>query len=415
MTLAVMQNRIIDVAESCLYLNEMMRTAYFDCFNGAAGDMIVGGLLDAGASFQELEKELAKLALPDCRISAEKVKKQGISATQFRVHTGTGAKPHRHLKHITELIAAASLAPAIRDTAIRIFTRLAEAEAKIHGTTIEKVHFHEVGAIDAFIDIVGTCAALNLLGVERIVCSPIPVGGGNIQCEHGIMPVPAPATAELLRGMPIAATQEPGELCTPTGAAILTTLASEFQAMPSMTVSTVGYGAGTREGKTRPNVLRVVIGDAEGMPSGEFEQVMLLETNLDDATPQVLGYCMERLIEAGALDAWTQPIQMKKQRSAVLLSVLCRPADAAAMEQVLFRETPTLGIRRRPVERRTLPRRIELVNTKFGEIRVKVAMSDLWPTATPEYEDCREAARKHDVPLRAVQAEVMRAWQEKMR
>jgi uncharacterized protein (TIGR00299 family) protein len=350
------------------------------------------------------------LGLADYRLSAEKIKKQGIAATYFSVSLGNAPQPHRHLKHVVDIITAGVIPPKTRDNAIRIFTRLAQAEAKVHGTTIEKVHFHEVGAVDAIIDVVGACMALEMLGIENIVCSPIPVGSGTIQCEHGVMPVPAPATAELLKGVPIAACAEVGELVTPTGAAILTALAGGFGPMPAMTTTAIGYGAGTRDGKTRPNVLRVIIGDDEGTGPGEVEHVIVLETNIDDATPQVVAYCSEQLLTGGALDAWTQPIQMKKQRSGVMLSVLCRSVDAEAMERIIFSETPTLGIRRREVERKALVRRIENLVTRFGDVRMKVGQFEGNVTATPEFEDCRAAAIQHGVPLREVLAEANSAW-----
>jgi pyridinium-3,5-bisthiocarboxylic acid mononucleotide nickel chelatase len=389
---------------------EVMRIAYFDCFSGAAGDMIVAALLDAGVNFDGLSAAIGGLGLSGCRISAEKVKKQGFSATYFSVSMPEVPQTHRHLKHIIEIINAANISSEVRDRSIQIFTRLAQAEAKVHGTTVEKVHFHEVGAVDAIIDVIGSCLALEMLKIDKVVCSPIPVGSGAVLCEHGIMPVPAPATAELLRGVPIAACEETGELITPTGAAILNTLASEFGPMPAMTVTGVGYGAGTRDGKTRPNVLRVMIGEGENASRGDVEQLMLLETNIDDATAQVVAYCSERLLAEGALDVWAQPIQMKKQRSGVMLSVLCRHFDANAMETILFRETPTLGIRRRMIERKALPRRVESVETRFGAIRIKVGEFEGSVTATPEYEDCRAAALKYGGPLCEVLTAANAAW-----
>jgi len=390
-----------------------MRIAYFDCFNGAAGDMIVAALLDAGADFHLFANAIESLRLPGYRLSTERIKKQGIAAHRFSVNVDDTQKPHRHLKHIIEIINHSGLSDRTKNQAVRIFTRLAEAEAKVHNSTIEKVHFHEVGAIDSIIDIVGACVALDLLNIERVYASAIPVGSGTIQCDHGIMPVPAPATAELLCGVPIAATDEPGELTTPTGAAILATLSSGFGSIPAMTTTAVGYGAGTREGRTRPNVIRVIIGTAQaGMDRG-VERLMLLETNLDDVTPQIVAYCMQRLLAEGALDAWTQPIVMKKQRTATMLSVLCRMVDVEAMERLVFRETPTLGIRRREVDRTALPRRIEAVATKFGEIRMKVAAVESVESATPEYEDCVAAAGKHGVALREVIAEAWHAWRSR--
>ena len=387
-----------------------MRIAYFDCFSGAAGDMIVAALLDAGVNFVKFSETIGGLGLSGCRISAKKIKKQGFAATYFSVAMQAASQPHRHLKHSVEIINAANISSQVRERSIQIFTRLAEAEAKVHGSTIEKVHFHEVGAVDAIIDVVGACVALEMLKIEKVICSPIPVGSGTVQCEHGVMPVPAPATTELLRGVPIAACEETGELITPTGAAILTTLASEFGSVPAMTVTGAGYGAGTRDGKTRPNVLRVMIGDADTSNGGEVEHLVLLETNIDDVTAQLVGYCSERLLAEGALDVWAQPIQMKKQRSGLMLSVLCRQADAGAMESILFRETPTLGIRRRTIQRTALARRIENVDTRFGVIRMKMGEFEGSVTATPEYEDCRAAALKNSVPLREVMAAAIAAW-----
>jgi len=391
-----------------------MRIAYFDCFNGAGGDMIVASLLDAGADAAGLRAGLAGLGVGGYSIAIERIDKQGIAATRFHVALdANGKQPHRHLKHIVEIIDAAKLPDRVRDRAMRIFTRLAEAEAGIHGTTVEKVHFHEVGAVDAIVDVVGAALVLELLGVERVACSPIPVGSGTLTCSHGVMPVPAPATAELLKGVPIAASGQTGELTTPTAAAILTTLASEFGSIPAMTTDRVGYGAGTRDGQNRPNILRVLIGNAAPTVGADVDQAMLLETNLDDATPQTIGYCVEQLFSAGALDVWTQPILMKKQRCGVLLSVLCSPGDAPTMERIMFVETPTFGLRRRLVERAILKRRHETLATPFGEIRMKIGEREDVTTVAPEFEDCRAAARAHGVALREIIAAADAAWRSR--
>jgi len=384
-----------------------MTIAYFDCFSGAGGDMIVAALLDAGANADELRARLAPFHEPTAHgfaLHIEKIKKQGFAATRFHVDLNSEVKqPHRHLKHVVQIISAASLPALVAERAISIFTRLAEAEAKVHGSTIEKVHFHEVGAIDAIIDVVGAVTALNMLGVKRVICSAIPVGSGTIKCDHGIMPVPAPATAELLRGVPIASCDEVSELTTPTAAAILTTLADSYGPIPAMNIRSVGYGAGTRDGITRPNVLRVLIGDA-GESTNDFEtdQVAVLETNLDDATPQAIGFCSERLLAAGAWDVFSVPIQMKKHRPGVMLTVLCAPDAVAAMQRIIFSETPTLGIRRRIENRAKLARRIETVQTEFGPIRVKIGEANDVRTVAPEYEDCKAAAMQHNVSLQAV-------------
>ena len=322
-----------------------MKIAYFDCFSGAAGDMIVAALLDAGASFEEMQKHLSGLNIPGFTLKAEKVRKQGFAATKFDVIVDPDApKPHRHLHHIEKIITDSQLAEPVKARAVAIFRRLGEAEAKAHGTAIEKVHFHEVGAIDAIVDVVSSVICLDLLGIDEIRCSPLVVGSGTVRCEHGVMPVPAPGTAALIEGVPIAPTEETGELLTPTGAAILTTLCKQFGPLPAMTMQGSGSGAGTRDGKTRPNLLRVFLGTAEAV--GETDEIVVLEANLDDATGQVIGQAVERLFEAGALDAFCTPVTMKKGRPAVMLTVLAEPASADKLEKTLFEETPTFGVRR---------------------------------------------------------------------
>jgi len=386
-----------------------MSIAYFDCFCGAGGDMIVASLIDAGASADVLREGLASLGLGGYALSIESVNKQGFAATRFHVELKEHAQqPHRHLKQIVEILENSGLPGSAKTRATRIFERLAEAEAKVHGTTVEKVHFHEVGAVDAIVDVVGAMLAMNQLGVERVICSPIPTGSGTITCDHGVMPIPAPATAELLKGVPIAACDEPGELVTPTGAAILTTLASEFGPLPAMTVDSIGYGAGTRGGRMRPNVLRVLIGQAAR--DGDTDEIAVLETNLDDASPEVVGHCMERLLTEGALDVYAVPIHMKKSRTGVVLTVLCELGRVEAMQRLLFAETTTFGVRRHNVARVKMRRRHVTVNTPFGDIRVKVGERDDVVTVSPEYEDCQAAARKHDVPLREVIAAANAAW-----
>ena len=321
-------------------------------------------------------------------------------------------KTHRHLPDILRIIEAAGLDPDVAATAGAVFNRLAQAEAEAHGIAVQKVHFHEVGAADAIVDIVCSCAGLAALGIERITCSPIPTGSGTVTCAHGIIPVPAPATANLLRGFPIAASDEVGELATPTGAAILTTLADEFGPLPDMTLSAVGVGAGTREGETRPNVLRLFVGELAGVDA-EQDSVTILEANLDDATGQSLGYAGERLMDAGALDVYIVPIIMKKGRPGQLLTVLCRPMDVAALEAMIFAETSTLGIRRHTARRSKLAREHVTVETRFGPIRVKLGCRDgATVQAWPEYDDCVAAARGAGTPLRDVQQEALRAWSE---
>ena len=397
-----------------------MKTAYFDCFSGAGGDMIVASLIDAGADAAALTESLTSLGLADYALSIAGVNKQGFAATRFSVTLKpSDATPHRHLSNIASIISGSPLPDSVKQRSIGVFERLARAEAGVHGTTMEQVHFHEVGAVDAILDIVGAVVALDLLKIDRVLCSPLAVGSGTIECEHGTLPVPAPATAELLTGVPIQPTAQTGELLTPTAAALLTHLAESFGPMPPMTVQSVGYGAGKRDGNVMPNVLRVFVGDladsacrSEGAPRGAIEQdsVMVLETNIDDSTPEIVGFCLERLLEEGALDAFAVPIQMKKSRSGVLLTVLCREGDIAALEGIVFSETSTLGIRRHRAQRSKLARRYETVATPFGEIRVKVAEWEGKIKSSPEYEECKRAARTHGVPLQDVVAAAADAW-----
>lgn len=386
-----------------------MTIAYFDCFNGAGGDMIVASLLDAGADADELRAVFGSLGIDGYSLSIERIRKQGLASTRFHVELDKPKdQPHRHLSDIVRILQASRLSSAIERKATRVFERLARAEALVHDSTVEEVHFHEVGAVDAILDVVGSIAALELLDVDRIVCSPIPTGSGTIMSEHGVLPVPAPATAELLKGVPIAATDEPGELVTPTAAAILTTLANEFGPMPAMLLRAIGYGAGTREGRTRPNLLRVLVGEVT--PEGDTDAITILETNLDDATPEVVGYCMERLLNEGALDVYAVPIHMKKSRTGVVLTVLCEHQRVPEMERLLFAETTTFGIRRHSVSRAKLHRAMETVVTPFGEVRIKIGKRDGITTASPEYEDCKVAAAKHGAALREVIAAAQAAW-----
>ena len=390
-----------------------MNVAYFDCFSGAGGDMIVASLVDAGADADVLRERLSSLNVGGYSLTIEKISKQGFAATRFHVELDQKPQPHRRLQDIREIIEGSTLSAGVRERSVRVFERLAEAEAAVHGTPIDQVHFHEVGAVDAIVDVVGAAVALELLGVDRVFCSPIPVGSGTVTCAHGTLPVPAPATAELLKGVPIAACDEVGELTTPTAAAVLTTLASTFGPVPQLQIQSVGYGAGSREGQTRPNLLRVIVGEA--VAEGDVDLITVLETNIDDATPEAIGHCLERLFTEGALDAYTVPIQMKKSRPGVLLTVLCAPEKARAMERIIFAETTTFGVRRHEVQRTKLPRRRETVVTPFGEIRMKVGERDGVITVSPEYEDCRAAAEKHGVALRQVMAAATEAWAAKTR
>jgi uncharacterized protein (TIGR00299 family) protein len=389
-----------------------MRIGYFDCFSGASGDMILAACLDAGLGLDVLRGDLAALNVPGWSLDAQSIRKQGFAATQIDVRVDPSTdKPHRHLKHIREILEKAGLAPAVRDRALAIFTRLAEAEAAVHGTTVEKVHFHEVGAIDAIVDVVGACLALQRLGVEQVWCSAIPTGNGTVNCDHGVMPVPAPATAQLLKGVPLAGCDETGELTTPTGAAILTTLSAGYGPVPTMRIERIGIGAGRREGQRRANILRLLIG--ETAEAADEDEILVLEANLDDVSGEIIGHVSDALFAAGALDVYSTPIYMKKNRPATQLTVLASPNLRDEVEAILFRETTTFGIRSHRCGRRKLDRTFDTVQTAGGEIRIKVGR---WGgrvmTAAPEYEDCRQAAAAGGRPLKQVMEEAMRRWRE---
>lgn len=390
-----------------------MRIAYFDCFSGASGDMILASAIAAGADVERLRRDLGGLGVPGFRIEATQVRKQGFAATQLEVRVDPAAqRPHRHLKHVLEIIRNGQLPEHVRRPAEAIFTRLAEAEAKVHGTTVEEVHFHEVGAIDSIVDIIGACLALDQLGVERVYASPIPTGSGTILCDHGQMPVPAPATVELLRGVPLAACDEPGELTTPTGAAILTTLAHAYGPLPSMTVRQIGVGAGHREGRNRPNILRLILGElAQASGGEEADEILVLETNLDDVTSETIGYVCDQLFAAGAVDVFTSPICMKKNRPATLLTVLALPGLRSRIEDILFAETTTFGVRVQAAQRSKLSRSVATVETEYGAIRVKIGRREgRIVRVSPEYEDCRAAAERAGRPLIDVMEAARRAW-----
>lgn len=370
--------------------------------------MAVGALVDAGADPAAIASALDSLGI-QVSVSFEKVKRGGMAATKFHV-TYPEQKAHRHLGPILRMIAGAALPDAVKDSASRVFQRLGEAEAHVHGIGIEKVHFHEVGAADSIADIVGACLALDLLGVNRLFVSPVNTGSGTVNTEHGVLPVPAPATAELLKGRPVYASGPVMELTTPTGAALAATLAEGFGPMPPMSIAATGFGAGSKETPGRANVLRALIGTAAD--AAESTEVYVIEANIDDASPQVLAYAVERLLDAGALDATLQPLEMKKGRPGSLLSVIARPEDREALCQILFAETTTLGVRFHRAERRVQPRHWEEVETPHGTVRVKTAGPHAY---APEYEDCRRLARETGVPLRQILAEANYAFLKKSR
>ena len=453
-----------------------MRIAYLDCFSGMSGDMFLGALIDAGVSAKLLEEMVTALDV-GARLEISKVVRSGISATKVdvlvhgekelpreefwaqrerehvhaHVHehphaaqphesggsgvparldprdpprssidsadTRAGAPaPHDHGRSLTEIkriIQGAAIREKAKSTALAIFEALGAAEAKIHNMEIESVHFHEVGAVDAIVDIVGAAVGAEALGVDEIVCSPLNVGGGTVKCAHGTFPVPAPATVELLQGAPVFSSGPQVELVTPTGAAIVKTLATRFRAFPAMKIEKSGYGAGTRDFPGHANVVRLTVGEAASYIAANtnLETISVLEANLDDMNPQVFGYVLDRLLAEGALDVFSMPVQMKKNRPGTLLTILCKPEDAAKLTQIVFTETTTLGVRQRQEQRSTLSRRWEPVATRWGEVRMKIAsMNGTVTNYAPEYEDCRRIAAEHHVPLKTVMQEATQAY-----
>lgn len=385
-----------------------MKTLYFDCFAGASGDMILGALVGAGCDRALLVENLSALGVEGFDVQFTTVNRSGLSATRALVHTPHEHK-HRHLKDIEKIIDDSKLSGNVKTRAKAIFHRLADAEARVHNEPIEKIHFHEVGALDAIVDVVGACIGFGLLGIERFVSSALHVGSGTVEMAHGRFPVPPPAVAELLKNAPIYSTEIRGELVTPTGAAIISTLCSEYGAIPRMKISATGYGAGSREYDNFPNALRVIIGEDEA--SAGDERLLMIETNVDDMSPQILGFVMERALGLGALDCYFTSIQMKKNRPATLVSILCRPEDREKLTEMLFAETTSLGVRAFEVERRALEREVVTVETRFGRIDIKVARLDNFGVkAMPEFEQCRAAARKARVSLREVEDEARAAY-----
>jgi uncharacterized protein (TIGR00299 family) protein len=384
------------------------RLVYFDGASGASGDMVLGAVVDLGLSVEELRAELAKLPLGGYRLEASRVSRSGLVATKIDVHVEEAATAHRHLRDIVALVEASGLAADVKDRSSALFRRLAEVEAAVHGTSPDRVHFHEVGAVDSIVDIVGGVIALRWLGADRFASSPLNVGSGTVTMAHGTFPVPPPATARLVTGVPVYGTGE-GELLTPTGALLITAHATEYGPLPAMTIEATGHGAGSRETEGRPNVLRLITGREARDASGE--RVLVLETEIDDAAPQLLGPLVERLLEAGALDAFLTPVQMKKGRPGILVSVIAPPAGREAIEELLFRETTTLGVRRQEWDRTALERETATVETAYGPIRVKIgrrggAVYNAWP----EFEDCQRAAAERKVPVKEVLAEALASW-----
>ena len=376
-----------------------MKIAYFDCIAGASGDMILGALVDAGLPIEILRERLGALHLPGFELRAERVRKGAFAATQVEVVVEDHAT-ERHLSDLLGILDASDLSGETRRRAGEIFAHMCEVEASIHGTSPDHVHLHELGAVDTIVDVVGALVGLEALGVERVFSSPLPLGRGFITGAHGKIPLPGPAALGLLRGVPVVGSDAQVELVTPTGAAVLAHLVDSFGAIPPMTLAAIGYGAGQRDEPT-PNVLRLLLGSAP--QSGEHEVVTELETNIDDMNPEVYDYVMERLFHAGALDVFWSPIQMKKNRPATLVRVLCAPDKAVELTEILLAETSSLGVRQQTLTRRCLPRVIETVHTAHGDVRVKVGiLGDGRRKGAPEYEDCRRLAAASGVPLREI-------------
>ena len=386
-----------------------MKVCYIDAFSGISGDMTVGALLDAGAPADALMEALCSLNT-GARYEVEKTRRGGVTASKFRVilpeaPEGAHGHSHRHLKSILAMIEKAPISDRAKADASKVFERLGDAEAHVHGVPVEKVHFHEVGAADSIADIVGACVALDLLGIQEIRTSAINVGSGTVHTEHGVLPVPAPATAELLIGKPIYSRGPAVELTTPTGAALVATLSAGFGTAPAMSIQSIGYGAGDHDFKEQPNVLRVLIGEKSG--AVEATSVSVIEANIDDSSPQVLGYALERLLEAGALDASISPLQMKKNRPGALLHVIAKPEDQERFAQIIFAETSTLGVRVYAAERRVQERRMVEVETPHGTVRGKVSEHGSF---APEYDDCKAIAARTGTPLRVILAAAAEAF-----
>jgi len=379
-----------------------VKVAHFDCFSGISGDMVLAAVIDAGIPVQAIRDVLDSLNLP-ITLEIERVKKCGIAATKANV-IAPDQEDYRFLPDVEAIIDRGQMTERQRELAKAIFRKLAAAEATVHGMPIERVHFHEVGALDSIADIIGAAVGLDLLGVEKFTSRSVPVGSGMIKCAHGMMPIPAPATAELLKGVPLGTTSIKGELTTPTGAAILTTVVTEFTDSPSMMIRTIGLGAGTKDLMDQPNVLRLFVGHtSQTVLSDNSDSVIVLETNLDDVPAEVIGYTTEVLFAAGALDVFCIPIQMKKHRPGVLLSVIADELSSAQLEEIIFRETATFGIRRTRAERHKLSREAVMVTTPWGPVQAKRGWrNDGIEVIAPEYEDCARVAREQGVPLRTI-------------
>jgi pyridinium-3,5-bisthiocarboxylic acid mononucleotide nickel chelatase len=402
-------------------LRDGMKVLYFDCFSGAAGDMVLGSLIDAGVPLEAVRRALGSLAIEPDMVWTDRVVRAGVTATKFCVRGEDAGEPqhaHRHLKGVYKLIDTSALSDTGKARAKALFERLGEAEAAIHGTTMDKVHLHEVGALDSIIDIVGSVFALEWLGADEVVSSPLNVGSGTVKVAHGVYPVPAPATMRLLEGVPVYAGEQTAELVTPTGALIVSGYASSYGSLPPMRVQKIGYGAGARDFGETPNVLRVLIGEADqfGAANGASRtapvtRVVVIECEIDDMNPQIFGVLMDRLLGAGALDVFYTAVQMKKNRPGTLLTIIAPPDRREQLTALVFSETTSIGVRYREVARECLERQTVMVDTPFGPVRMKVASRNGQVLNTaPEFEDCARLAGERGVPMKDVQAAAVKAY-----
>jgi hypothetical protein len=387
-----------------------MKIAYFDCFAGAGGDMIVAAMLDAGLDVEFLKAQLATLGLKNLDIKISQTKRAGLRALSF-LPVVPKQQQWRNLNQITEIISQSKISEQAKKTAIAVFERIAQAEGIVHGKDPHNIHFHEVGALDSIVDIVSASIGLEALGLDKVYCSALSVGGGTIECAHQLLPVPAPATTELLKGVPIVGGPGQIELLTPTAAAILTTVVDRFCPLPAMKIEAIGYGAGSLESEEFPNVLRLILGQTAGEMEANADSVCLLETNIDDVSGEIVGSVTEKLFKQGALDVFTTPIYMKQGRPAEQISVICKIEDVQQMEQILFEEGLTFGVRRQILQRSKLARQFLTVQTEFGEIRIKTgSLGGKVVNAKPEFSDCSAAAEKHNVAVKAVLDAAMAAY-----
>jgi pyridinium-3,5-bisthiocarboxylic acid mononucleotide nickel chelatase len=392
-----------------------MRLAYLDCSSGISGDMFLAALLDAGVEFDRLRAELKKIELGTYDFTQGRVMRKGLAGNHVDIVV-PDKQPHRHLSQIEKLIGGAALDEAVKQRALQVFRRLGEAEARLHNQPIEKIHFHEVGAVDAVLDIVGVCLGLAILGNPELFCSPLNVGGGSVEAAHGTLPVPAPATAELLKGIPVYSSGIESELVTPTGAALVSTLATGFGPVPAMKVERIGYGAGAKDFPTHPNIARLMLGEKTGdagTTSGGTgdETVVVIEANIDDMNPQLYGHFAEKALVAGALDVTCSPLQMKKNRPGMLVSIISKPELEGTLTRLLFEETTTIGVRITEARRKVLERKVVKVETAFGPVNMKVArLEGKVVNASPEFEDCWRLAEEKSVPLKEAMQAAQAAW-----